>query len=75
MYVLCSIAPGLRDEEISVAFRGKADRFPNLTIKKIPKAVLSRCEWGHDDYSLQIENLPQAPKTLRTSLFPELEEA
>jgi adenine-specific DNA-methyltransferase len=43
------------------AFRGKADRYPNLTIKKIPKAVLSRCEWGHDDYSLRIENLPKAP--------------
>jgi adenine-specific DNA-methyltransferase len=23
--------------------------------------VLSRCEYGHDDYSLQVENLPQAP--------------
>ena len=43
------------------AFRGKADRYANLTIKKIPKTVLSRCEWGHDDYSLKIENLPQAP--------------
>jgi len=41
------------------AFRCKADRFPNLTIKKIPKMVLSRCEWAHDDYSLNIENLPQ----------------
>jgi adenine-specific DNA-methyltransferase len=43
------------------AFRSKSDRFPNLTIKKIPKTVLSRCEWGHDDYSLQVENLPKAP--------------
>lgn len=43
------------------AFRGKADRYANLTIKKIPKTVLSRCEWGHDDYSLKIENLPKAP--------------
>lgn len=43
------------------AFRGKADRYPNLTIKKIPKTVLSRCEWGKDDYSLQVENLPKAP--------------
>ena len=31
------------------AFRCKADRFANLTIKKIPKMVLSRCEWAHDD--------------------------
>jgi len=44
------------------AFRGAADRWPNLTVKKIPKAVLKRCEWGHDDYSLQVENLPKAPR-------------
>lgn len=40
------------------AFRCKADRFKNLTLKKIPKMLLSRCEWGHDDYSLNVENLP-----------------
>jgi adenine-specific DNA-methyltransferase len=39
----------------------KVDRYPNLTIKKIPQAVLSRCAWGHDDYSLRVENLPKAP--------------
>jgi adenine-specific DNA-methyltransferase len=42
------------------AFRGDANRFQNLTVKKIPKMVLSRCEWGHDDYSLNVENLPMA---------------
>ena len=46
---------------LCTAFRGKSDRFPNLTVKKIPTQVLSRCEWGHDDYSLQVENLPKAP--------------
>ena len=30
-------------------------------MKKIPKAVLKKCEWGHDDYSLEIKNLPVAP--------------
>lgn len=40
------------------AFRCKADRFANLTVKKIPKMVLSRCEWARDDYSLNVENLP-----------------
>ena len=45
---------------LCTAFRGRGD-FPNLTVKKIPKQVLSRCEWGHDDYSLQVENLPKAP--------------
>ncbi len=42
------------------AFRGKAEAFPNLTVKKIPSAVLARCEWGHDDYSLNVANLPKA---------------
>lgn len=43
------------------AFRGRKEGYGNLTIKKIPKAVLSRCEWGKDDYSLKVENLPKAP--------------
>ena len=46
---------------VCTAFRAKPEQYPNLTIKKIPKQVLARCEWGHDDYSLKIENLPQAP--------------
>ena len=46
---------------LCTAFRGNTDIFPNLTVKKIPKQILSRCEWGHDDYSLKIENLPKAP--------------
>ncbi len=44
------------------SFRGKAERWPQLTVKKIPKAVLTKCEWGHDDYSLKVENLPKAPE-------------
>ena len=47
------------------AFRGvtaakAADRWPNLTLKKIPRMVLARCEWGRDDYSLNVANLPLA---------------
>lgn len=43
------------------AFRVKdLSQFPNLTIKKIPKMILNRCEWGRDDYSLEIRNLPEA---------------
>ena len=52
------------------AFRTKADAFANLTIKKIPNAVLSRCEWGHDDYSLQINNLPAAPEFVPDAELP-----
>lgn len=45
------------------AFRvNSADAFPNLTVRKIPQAVLRKCEWGHDDYSLNVANLPEAPR-------------
>lgn len=51
------------------AFRLSADaiasRFPNLTVKKIPKMVLQKCEWGHDDYSLNVENLPASTAPAR----------
>lgn len=44
------------------AFKGDTERFPNLTVKKIPRAVLTKCEWGHDDYSLNVQNLPLAER-------------
>jgi adenine-specific DNA-methyltransferase len=57
------------------AFRGKPEHYPHLEIKKIPKAVLAKCEWGHDDYSLKIENLPKAPpKRGQQDLFAESED-
>ena len=46
---------------LCTAFRVQGD-YLNLTVKKIPRQVLSRCEWSHDDYSLRVENLPQAPR-------------
>ncbi len=42
------------------AFHAKKDAFPNLTLKKIPAAVIQRCEWGRDDYSLAVAALPEA---------------
>jgi adenine-specific DNA-methyltransferase len=58
LLVLCAAFRVLKD--------GK-ERYPNLTVKKIPKQVLARCEWGHDDYSLKVENLPKAlPKPPET---------
>ena len=44
------------------AFNARADAFENLTVKKIPQAVLSRCEWGRDDYSLRITEAPRPPE-------------
>jgi hypothetical protein len=37
-----------------------------MTIRKIPKSVLSRCEWGRDDYSLTVNNLACAEKSVVT---------
>ena len=52
------------------SFRGRKEGYPNLTVTKIPKAVLGRCEWGKDDYSLKVENLPKAqPKLRQGTLF------
>ena len=53
------------------AFRCNTDEFTNLTLKKIPNAVLQKCEWGKDDYSLEIQNLPE--KLLETDVEPENE--
>jgi adenine-specific DNA-methyltransferase len=42
------------------AYDAAADAFENLTLVKIPTSILQKCEWGRDDYSLNIQNLPQA---------------
>lgn len=53
------------------AFRSRnLEAFPNLTVKKIPKTVLTRCEWGRDDYSLEIKNLPAAAPEPATDIAP-----
>lgn len=42
------------------AWVGDADVFENLTLRKIPNHVRDKCEWGKDDYSLNVVNLPMA---------------
>jgi adenine-specific DNA-methyltransferase len=42
------------------AFHANADAFANLSIRKIPQAVLRKCEWGKDDYSLGVAKLAPA---------------
>jgi adenine-specific DNA-methyltransferase len=42
------------------AFRANADGLENLFVKKIPQAVLDKCEWGKDDYSLRVAHLAPA---------------
>ncbi len=63
---------------LCAAFRGKPEQWPNLTVRKIPNHIRSRCEWGHDDYSLNVANLPQAeaaPKPRQSGLFDDGEGA
>ena len=42
------------------AYSANPEAFDNLTLVKIPTAILAKCEWGQDDYSLNVENLPMA---------------
>ena len=37
------------------------NRFTNIEVKKIPHMLLGRCEFGRDDYSLNIVNMPRDP--------------
>ncbi|KYK96269.1 type III DNA modification methylase [Aggregatibacter actinomycetemcomitans serotype d str. SA3733] len=64
LLICCSAWRGITAEKA-------AERFLNLSLKKIPKMILARCEWGHDDYSLNVANLPMAEtepeKTPRSS--------
>lgn len=45
-------------KKFSTACKG---RYPNIEIKKIPAMLLGRCEFGRDDYSLNIVNMPHDP--------------
>lgn len=36
------------------AFVGNKSAFPNITVKKIPSAILKKCEWGRDGYPLNL---------------------
>src|SRR5690606_19179551 len=61
---LKSVVDGTDTSGITAATRwqggGGFRLYPNLTVKKIPQAVLTRCEWGRDDYSLKVDSLPPA---------------
>ncbi len=42
------------------AFMADVSAFPNLTLKKIPRAILGKCEWDHDDYSFSINLMAES---------------
>lgn len=56
------------------AYNANADDYPNITFQKIPASILNKCEFGRDDYSLNVAQLPQLEKTEQLELFSEGEE-
>lgn len=49
------------------------NKFPNITIKKIPKVLLDTCEFDHDDYSLNIVSVPDIDNEEWEDLDPDCE--
>ena len=47
------------------AWKGEATDYRSLSLKKIPRAVLDRCDWGRDDYSLNVGELRDENLELR----------
>lgn len=54
-----------------MAYEAQGESLDNLTLKKIPRVVLDRCEWGKDDYSLRIDALPMAEEVEALEEAPE----
>jgi adenine-specific DNA-methyltransferase len=72
------------DESLLIACKsyqdGCANRHGNISIKKIPNMLLGRCEFGKDDYSLNIVNMPVDETQVveddtEETLEPEIQEA
>lgn len=38
------------------AFSGNSKVYPNISVKKIPAAILKKCEWGREGYPLNLTN-------------------
>ena len=61
---LDDIAAGLSDYErlliCAPAFDiGLGKRYDNINVRKIPQSVLAKCEYGVDNYNLNIVNPPE----------------
>lgn len=42
-------------------FEGAVGKYETITVKKIPSMLLGKCEFGRDDYSLSIVDMPRNP--------------
>ena len=61
--VLAAIAGEMKDDEsVLICCKsfdaGVANGYSNITVKKIPGAILGNCEFGKDNYNLNIINPP-----------------
>ncbi|GAA4717983.1 site-specific DNA-methyltransferase [Brevibacillus fulvus] len=43
--------------------------YPNITFEKIPLSILHRCEYGRDDYSLEIAKMPKEEIQVQLDIF------
>ena len=50
-------------------FKANLRQFANLTVRKIPPAILKNCEWDRDDYSLEVQTLAYASGTQAKMAF------
>ena len=56
---LAKIAEEVGDSNLLIcckAFMGNPNNYPNITVKKIPTAILSKCEWGRAGYPLNLKD-------------------
>ena len=56
---LARIAEEVGDNNLLIccsAFTGNSKLYPNITVKKIPTAILKKCEWGREGYPLNLNN-------------------
>lgn len=51
------------------AFTVNPDEYPNITFEKIPTSILKNCEFGKDDYSLEIAALPKIEMYEQIDIF------
>ncbi|APQ58047.1 Modification methylase BamHI [Paenibacillus polymyxa] len=53
------------------AFKVNTADYPRITFRKIPASILDKCEFGRDDYKLNVAELPKQEETEEEKLMDE----
>lgn len=53
------------------AYTANPSNYPNITFVKIPTTILKNCEYGRDDYSLNVDNFMESENKEQLSFFAE----